>query len=566
MARKRTPTRREFIRDAGLGLGGVTLGYGLLRVNGCSSIEDFDTIIENAMAFDGMGNPPIDADIGINEGRITEIGNLSSRGASTRLSAKGYAVAPGFIDIHSHTDYELLIDPKAESKIRQGVTTEVLGQDGGSVAPLTERAREKLNERYMADHGIPIDWLDFAGFYKRLRENGTAVNWLTMVGQGTLRAHVVGYDDRPATDDEIKEMQRLALECIGQGVWGISSGLEYTPGSYASTEEIAKVCSVFKDKAAIYSTHMRNEDDEVEEALQEAITIARTAGIGLQVAHLKAQGKRNWHRAPTILKMLEDARESGMQVAADRYPYEAYSTGLSSLFPLWSREGGTTKFLERLEDDEQFRKIRVDVQEKIDRLGEWDAVMISSLRLEKNKWMLGKRMAEIARQLNQDVFECTRRLVLEEENRVGMCGFGMSEENTRLILRHPLVAIDSDGGARATEGPLSEGHPHPRNFGTFPRVLGKYARDEKLFPLEEAVRKMTSLPASILGLKDRGMLKKGAFADLVIFDPDNVADQATFENPKQYPVGIPYVMVNGEFVIFQGEHTGKLSGRVLLKA
>ena len=209
--------------------------------------------------------------------------------------------------------------------------------------------------------------------------------------------------------------------------------------------------------------------------------------------------------------------------------------------------------------------IRVDIQNKIDRLGDWHAVMVSSVQLEKNRWMLGKRMTEIAQQMNEDIFECTRNLILEEKNRVGMCGFGMSEENTQKILKHPLVAIDSDGSARSTEGPLSKGHPHPRNFGTFPRVLGKYARDEKLFPLEEAIRKMTSFPASILGLKDRGILREGAFADLVIFDPDKVADQATFENPKQYPIGIPYVMVNGEFVIYEGEHTGKLPGRVLLK-
>lgn len=554
-------SRRKFLGISAGAFAGTNL---LIKINGCSKTMTFDTIIQGAVVYDGLGNEPIDADIGINGNRIAEIGGLARHSATNRIDAKGLAIAPGFIDIHSHTDLGLLIDPRAESKIRQGVTTEVLGQDGSSVAPLKEKDRQRLHDRYMKEYGVPITWTDFSGFFQQLRENGTAVNWLTMVGQGTLRGYVVGLDDRPATEEEVTEMQRLAREYIGQGVWGISSGLEYTPGSYASTEEIIRVCSVFKDAAALYATHMRNEDDEVEQALQEAIDIATKAGVGLQVSHLKAQGRRNWHRAPTILKMIEEASKAGLKVAADRYPYEAYSTGLSSLFPLWSRDGGNERFLQRLRDKTQFAKIRIDLQNKIDRLGSWEAVMISSVHLEENKWMLGKRLPEIARQRNQDIFECTRDLILEEKNRVDMCGFGMSEENTKLILKHPLVAIDSDGSARATEGPLSEGHPHPRNFGTFPRVLGKYARDEGLFPLQEAIRKMTSLPASILGLQKRGSLVPDAFADLVVFDPEKVADRATFENPKQYPVGIHYVMVNGEFVIFQDQHNGNLPGHVLL--
>ena len=558
-------SRREFIKKSGMGIGGLTIGFSFFHIGGCNSKKEFDTIIKDAFVFDGLGNPSIEMDIGIKNGKISAMGQLSGRSAATLLSASGYALAPGFIDIHSHTDNELLIDPKAQSKIRQGVTTEMVGQDGSSVAPLKEEDRQKQHERSISDYGVPITWTDFNGFYKQLQQGGTAVNWMTMLGQGTLRGYVVGLNDRPATEDEVKEMRRIALECIDQGIWGISSGLEYTPGSFANADEIARVCAVFRERAPLYATHMRNEDDEVEEALQEAITIARSAGTGLQVSHLKAQGQRNWHRADKILQMLEDARNSGMRIAADRYPYEAYSTGLSSLFPLWSREGGTKKFLERLQDEEQFKKIRVDIQNKIDRLGNWQAVMISSVQLEKNLWMLGKRMTEIAQKMGENIFECTRDLIVEEENRVGMCGFGMSEENTKKILKHPLVAIASDGSARSIEGPLSSGHPHPRNFGAFPRILGKYARDEKLFPLKEAIRKMTSFPASMLGIIDRGFLKVGAFADLVIFDPDTVADQATFENPKQYPIGIPYVMVNGEFVIFEGEHTGRLPGRVLVK-
>ncbi|HHM23602.1 MAG TPA: hypothetical protein ENJ23_01010, partial [Bacteroidetes bacterium] len=403
-------------------------------------------------------------------------------------------------------------------------------------------------------------------FYERLRKRGISNNWMTMVGQGTLREYVVGRDDRPATEDEIQQMRRLVEEAARQGVFGVSSGLEYTPGSFASTGEIAQVCAALNHvpgAVKLYATHMRNEDDTVEEALQEAIQIARTARVGLQVSHLKALGKRNWPKAPRLLQMLDEAHAGGMAVAADRYPYSAYSTGLSALFPLWVREGGTERFLNRLKDPSLQERIREGVRFKIDRLGSWHAVLISGVNLEKNRWMLGLRVDEIARKLAKDPFEVVRELLIAEKGRVSMCGFGMSEENTRRILSHPLVAVASDGTALAVDGDLSKGHPHPRSFGTFPRVLGRYVREEKLMPLEEAVRKMTSLPARMLGLRDRGRLVPGAFADIVLFDPDKVADRATWENPKQYPVGVVYVLVNGEFVLFEGERTAKRPGRVL---
>ncbi len=564
---KRTD-RRKFIRNSGLVIGNICLSSGIgINILGCGSY-DFDLIIEKGTVFDGSGNPPIEADVGITGELLVDIGDLKNRSSRERVKASGMAVAPGFIDIHTHTDTELLIDPNAQSKIRQGVTTEMSGQCGGSVAPLTMEMKKTRHERLLKKYGISADWQDFDGFYRRLSEAGIALNWMTMVGQGTLREYVIGMTDRPANSDEIEKMQQLARDSINEGVWGISTGLEYTPGSFADTEELTQICRAMrknKKVLGLYATHMRNEDDDLEEAIDEALTIAENAGVGVQISHLKSIGKRNWDKIPAVFQMLNDTINAGIKVTADRYPYAAYSTGLSSLFPLWCRDGGTKKFLENLNNPELISKIREDVRFKIDRLGSWDRILISGVNEEKNRWMQEKRLSEIATELNEDPFEVACRLLIEEKSRVSICGFGMSEENTKTILKHPLVAIGSDGNSLSATGPLSEGFPHPRNFGTFPRVLGKYAREEKLFPLEEAVRKMTRLPATILGIPKRGLLQPGFFADIVIFDPDKVAEGATWENPKQYPLGLPHVMVNGKFVVFEGQHTGKLPGKVLTK-
>ena len=568
MQAKERTSRREFIRSTGLVIGNICFLSGLgFNINGCSRY-DFDLIIENGLVFDGRGEPPIEADVGVSGELIVEIGNLKNRSARERLNASGMAVAPGFIDIHTHTETELLIDPKAQSKIRQGVTTEMAGQCGSSVAPLTAEMKESRHERMMKKYGMPVDWQDFDGFYRRLSSSGIALNWMTMAGQGNLREYVIGMEDRPATSKEMGEMQQLARDCINEGVWGISTGLEYTPGSFANVEELTQICKAMRKKKkvlGIYATHMRNEDDNLDEAIEEALTIAKNSGVGVQISHLKSIGKRNWHKVPGVLKMIEKAKNEDVRITADRYPYAAYSTGLSSLFPLWCRDGGTEKFLENLKNPDMIPEIRKEVQFKIERLGSWERVLISGVNEEKNRWMQEKRLSEIAGDLNQDPFEVARNLLIAEKSRVSMCGFGMSEENTKTILKHPLVAIGSDGSSLSVSGPLSEGHPHPRNFGTFPRVLGKYTREEKLFPLEEAIRKMTYLPATILGIPKRGHLMPGFFADIVIFDPGKVAEGATWENPKQYPLGLPFVMVNGEFVIFDGQHTGKLPGKILTK-
>ena len=558
--------RRRFLKKtASIAGSGLVVSQFGLNLIGCSKY-DFDIVIENGLVFDGLGKPPVQADVGVIGELIAEIGNLKNRSSRKRIPASGLAVSPGFIDIHTHTDTELLTGKEAQSKIRQGVTTEMSGQCGGSVAPRKKEGQEKQKERMKERFGTPFSWVDFDGFYRCLSKQGITLNWMTMVGQGTLRDYVIGMEDRPATEDEISQMQKLARNSLNEGVWGISSGLEYTPSSYASMEELAKLCSIMGEKRkliGIYATHMRNEDETVEEAVEEALKIGELAKVGVQISHLKSIGKPNWYKVPKLLKMIDNARAKGIRVTADRYPYSAYSTSLeASLFPLWSREGGTKSFIERLKNSESIGKIKEEVQTKVDLLNSWSGVLISNLKKDENEWMKGKRVSEIATELNQDPFETIRQLLIDENSGISICGFGMNKENTKAVLKHPMVAIGSDGNSLSIE---NRGNPHPRNFGTFPRVLGKYAREEKIFSLEEAVRKMTYLPATILGIPKRGLLQPGFFADITIFDPDKVADTATWENPKSYPLGIPYVLVNGNPVIFEDEHTGNLPGKVLTR-
>jgi N-acyl-D-amino-acid deacylase len=360
----------------------------------------------------------------------------------------------------------------------------------------------------------------------------------------------------------MEKMKALTREAFKQGAYGISSGLEYTPGSFATVEEIVEVCKAM-DSRGIYSTHMRNEDDAVLEAIDEAIRIGREAGVALNISHLKAQNPKNWHKVPVILEKLDQARASGMQVTCDRYPYIAYNTGLSSLFPLWSREGGSEKFVSRLQDPALMDRLRQEVSGKVTNLGGWQTVMISSLgkNAEREKYE-GKNFAELS-QDGTDPFRLLVDLVTKEEGGGSMVGFGMSEEELAGVLTYEHAMVASDGSALATSGELRFGNPHPRNFGTFPRVLGKYVREEKLFTLTEAIRKITFLPASALGIKDRGFLQTGYHADVVIFDPKHVGDRATWTAPHQYPEGIRFVIVNGEMIIDDGEFTGKLAGKVL---
>ena len=451
---------------------------------------------------------------------IENYGIIKEDSAIEIIDAKNLKVTPGFIDIHSHTDTGLFINPNAESKIRQGVTTEVAGQDGSSVAP---RKSQVDDEEYDVPNKT---WSTFPEFFKLLEKNKTAVNFVTFVGQGTLRGFVVGQDDRIATTEEIEQMKTLAREALDRGVFGISSGLEYTPGSFASTEEISELCKVMSTRGGIYSTHMRNEADTVLEAITEAIQIGRAAGVPVNISHLKLQGKANWNKIDEAFTIIENANKNGQKVTMDRYPYTAFSTGLSNLFPLWSRDGGKDRFLERLQNKKDLVEIKKYVLSKVASLSSWDAVLIAGVKKEKNKMFEGKTIQQIVSENNEDPFEFTRQLLLEEDGNVSMCGFGMSEENTSRILSHPLCMIASDASARATYGKLSEGNPHPRSYGTFPRFLGRYVRQNKIVSLPEAIRKITSFPADTLGISNRGRIAKGMMADITCFDYENLIDKS----------------------------------------
>jgi len=558
-------TRRTFIKTTGLaGAGAATVGMSAL-LGGCTQQPKYDVLITGGMVIDGTGAAAISADVGIIGDQVVEMGSLRDNGSKRVIDATGMIVCPGFIDIHSHTDLALLVNPKAESKIRQGVTTEVAGQDGESLAPLTDTQLKGLQEGYGARYEVDINWKDFTGLFATLKKNQIGVNFISFVGQGTIRRLVVGNKNVRATARQIDVMKALVEQAMSEGAWGLSSGLEYTPGSFANEDEIAELGKVTRSFDGIYATHMRNEDDRLIEAVEEAIHIARKAEIPLEISHFKASGKRNWDKISQAFEIIEKANAEGMDITLDRYPYIAYQTTLRNLFPTRFRDGGTDAFVKRLQTPALLARMKRAALAKIDMLGDWSAVMITSVSKEEHQVHIGKRVSEIVAESKEDPFEFVRQLLINENGSVGMVGFGMSEEEIKSVLTHPLVMIASDGGAAATYGPLSETTPHPRYYGTFPRVLGKYCRDDRFFDLPTAVHKMTGMPAQRLGLKDRGKVDVGLAADLVVFNPVTVIDRADFMNPHQYAQGIDYVLVNGAVVIDQGEHMGVLAGRVLQK-
>ena len=557
-------SRKEFIKKSSGAAISVGLMGGISTMLISCSRPALDLLIKNGSIIDGTGKSEFPADIGIRDGKIVAIENygiLKDANSIKTIDAKNLKVTPGFIDIHSHTDTGLFINPNAESKIRQGVTTEVTGQDGSSVAPRKNNSDDE--DEYEVENK---SWSTFPEFFKLIEGNKTAVNLITFVGQGTLRGFVVGQDDRIATSEEIEQMKKLAMEAFDQGVFGISSGLEYTPGSFASTEEISELCKVMKNRGGIYATHMRNEADTVLEAITEAIQIGKAADVPVNISHLKLQGKANWNKIDQAFALIEDANSNGHRVTFDRYPYTAFSTGLSNLFPLWSRDGGKERFLERLQNKKDLIEIKKYVLDKVSSLSNWDAVLIAGVKKENNKKYEGKTIQQITLETKEDPFEFTRKLLIDENGSVSMCGFGMSEENTSRILSHPLCMVASDASARATYGKLSDGSPHPRSYGTFPRFLGRYVRQNNIVTLPEAIRKITSFPAETLGISNRGIIAKGKMADIVCFDYKNIIDKSDYVNPHQYSQGVQCVVVNGELVIDQSEHTGKLPGQILRKS
>lgn len=502
-------------------------------------------VLRRATVYDGSGSAPFTADVAVSGGRITEIGaKLATRG-DEEIDLHGLALAPGFIDVHSHTGEGLLRDPTAASKVRQGVTTEVAGQDGSSIS------------REDASGNAPFT--DVPSFFRWLDANGAAVNVGSMVGAGTLRGQIVGQADRRASDDEIARMVAVVRESLAAGACGVSTGLEYTPGGYADALELEQLAAPLRGTGLPFASHMRNEDDRVLGAIEEIIGIGQRAGVAAHISHLKAQGERNWWKMKQALHLIDGARAAGNDVTFDIYPYVAYSTGITNLFPLWSRADGTDAFLGRLDNATEAPRIERAVRDKIAMLGTWDAVQFTSAGVDQYSWIIGKRMGVLSKERNVEPYALLLEIVRGTRGRPAMVGFGMSEENVSLGIAHPVSMICSDAGAVG----LGQGSPHPRAYGTFPRVLGRFVRELKVVPLATAIRKMTAMPAARLNFTDRGRIANAMIADLVVFDPATVADRATFEQPHQYGVGIPHVIVNGVFVIRSGEHTGAKPGRAV---
>jgi N-acyl-D-amino-acid deacylase len=525
----------------------------------------YDIVIKNGFIVDGNGQPGRKGDIGILGDRIEVIGKCSIDQGKKVICAAGKVVAPGFIDIHSHSDFNLLANPGAESKVYQGVTTELMGHCGVSGAPMEGLVRDRRGEE-LANLGLSINWSTMDEYLLRLEKAQPIVNLATLVGHGNLRGAVVGYDNRPPSKNELKQMEAMLLQSLEMGAFGLSTGLIYPPGVYSSPEELLALTKLVAESGGMYATHLRSEGDGLVESVEEALSIAEKTGVSLQISHLKTYGRRNWTKLPSVFRIIEDSRRKGLNIHADRYPYTASSTDLDVLLPSWAGEGGWEKELEHLDDPDSQQRMTKEILAQDPEPEFWDKVIITTVKNEKNRPLEGKTLAEISTQKKRAPWEILYELLREEELKVGAIFFFMSEENLKKILIKDYVMIGTDSAARSVSGILRRGKPHPRGFGTYPRILHRWTGQGKLLSLENAIYKMTGLPAKKLGVNDRGLIQPGYFADLVVFDPSTIQDQADYDNPFQHPVGIEHVIVNGVEIISEGKITGKKPGKILRKA
>ena len=524
---------------------------------------DCDVLIKNALLIDGSGSKGRLQDLAISGDSIAACGDLGACSASDVLDAAGLCLCPGFIDIHSHSEFNILIDA-GRSKLMQGITTEVCGNCGLSAAPLLGMAREQRRAA-LAAYGLDPDWTTMRGYCERLDHTGLRSNIALLAGHGNLRGSVIGYGPEQATAEQLGEMCSLLEESMECGAWGLSSGLIYPPGAFANVDELARLAGVVKKHNGFYATHMRSESDHLIESIAEAIEVGRRAGVPVQISHLKTMDRRNWHKLPDVLELIEQARRSGIDVTADRYPYCASSTGLDALLPLWACRGGNAAELERLKAPALRARILAELFARTPAEEVGMTTMLARLAGEANVHLQGRMLAEAADARSQSVGDALCDLLIEEQLDIDAIFFCMSEDNLRTILRQNWVMVGSDAAVRDIDGMLGRDMPHPRAFGTFARFL-EMVRDEKLMPLEQAVSRMTSAPAERMGLKDRGLLAEGYRADLVLFDPHSVCDTATYASPHQYPAGLRAVMVNGVWAVRDGVCTDELPGRLLRKS
>jgi N-acyl-D-amino-acid deacylase len=522
----------------------------------------YDTLILNGRIVSGCGNPWFFGDLAIAAGKIVRVGRLARESAARTIDASGCVVCPGFIDGHSHSDLFLFVEPLAQQKVMQGVTTENLGMDGMSVAPMDEKNVDGWRKHLSGLAGDPkIDWRwrSLGDYYDAIDALPPSINITSYVGLGTIRLKVMGMTDRPAASEEIERMKGIAARAMEEGARGISSGLIYPPSQFQTLEEVVEIARAVRDYDGIYDVHIRNEGDRVLPAMEEVIEIGRRAGIPVLITHFKVLGRRNWGLSEKTLETLDRARREGIDVTVAQYPYTAGSTMLHAVVPPWFHVGGPDRLLERLRNERE--AIKRDIEKRTDwenfpsAVG-WENVVVSSVASDRNREVQGKRVTEIASLRGvADPADAALDLLVEEELAVGMITHGMDEKDVVRIMKHPSVSFITDG--------LLGGKPHPRVYGTFPRILGRYVREQGVVSLEEAVRKMTSLPAEKLRLKAKGRIEEGFDADVVVFDPETIADTATYEEPRQFPSGIAWVLVNGEVVVEKGRHTGATPGRTV---
>ena len=545
--------RRDFLKSGMFALGSLAVASSSSAIlastlQGCKVKSKYDTVIYNGIVYTGDGKEGFSGMIGIKDGKINAIGDLGNlndlRSEALVIDANGNAVTPGFIDIHTHTDTNILEAPLGDSRIFQGITTDIGGNCGDSPFPSSK-------------------WESVGGFYESVSKVAPAINYKSFTGQGQLRSFVVGDDNVAATSSQIQQMCSILDREMQEGSAGISCGLEYAPGSYATDNEIEELCRVVAKYNGLLAIHMRNEDDRVEEAVAESINIAKNSGVRLQISHLKAQNEPNWHKAAALVKQIEDAKNSGLDIAFDRYPYVAFSTGLTSFIPLNDRAGSKKDILDRLNNPNKSKEIGKYAESRIARLGGPQNVLIAGCKLPENAKYSGRNLKECSEVSGMDLWSTIKHLLISENLSVQIAGFAMNENSAKLILSNPLCMPASDGSVYSPEGKLGQSIPHPRSYGTFPRFFGKYVREDKICSFAEGVRKCTSLPASRLNLTDRGLIAPNYVADIVIFNPDTISDSATFAEPHKLDHGISHVLVSGIHTINDGVYTGNNGGKIV---
>jgi N-acyl-D-aspartate/D-glutamate deacylase len=530
--------------------------------------QDFDVIIKGGAVYDATGGEAQRVDLAIKGDRIAGIGDFKDASAKTIVNASGLAVAPGFINMLSWSTESLIQDGRSQSEIRQGVTTEIMGE-GESMGPVNDRVREFMLKQ-QADIKYDIKWNMLTEYLQFLEKRGISCNVASFIGATTIRQCVIGFDDRAPTPQELDQMRELVRKEMEAGALGIGTSLIYPPAFYAKTDELIELCKVAAKYKGKYISHMRSEGNQLLQALDELIRISREANIPAEVYHIKAAGQKNWGKIDNLLSRIESAQKEGLNIRANMYTYTAGGTGLDACFPPWTEDGGYPALFKRLRDPATREKIKAEVKIDSDKwenlylsAGSPDRIILVGFKSEKLKPLTGKSLAEVAKMPGKDPIDTAMDLVAEDESRIGAVYFMMSEENVKKEIAKPWISFGSDEASQAPEGVFLKSNPHPRAYGNFARVLGKYVRDEKVITLPEAIRRLSALPATNLGLDHRGFLKEGMFADVVVFDPATIADHATFEKPHQYATGVKHVFVNGVQVIKDGEHTGAKPGRAL---